>query len=102
MNNLQWLQKWYLSQCNEKSEHDYGIIIDTLDNPGWWIKINLAKTDSESKFFEKVKIEKSDNDWLHCRVKGLEFEGACGPENLDELIKIFRDWIEKNSVIERS
>ena len=97
MNNLQWLQKWYLNQCDGDWEHDFGIHIDTLDNPGWRIKINIACTDLEYKFFKEIEMERSDNDWIHCSIKDLMFKGFCGPENLDELIKIFRDWVENNS-----
>jgi len=100
MNNLQWLQKWYLSQCYEDWESDYGIKIGTLENPGWSIKIDIIYTGLENKSFEKVEIEKNDNDWIHCWVKDLVFLGYCGPENLDELIKIFRDWVENNSIFE--
>jgi hypothetical protein len=39
---LQWLQEWYLEQCDREWEHEYGIKIGTLDNPGWTITIDLA------------------------------------------------------------
>jgi len=33
-NLLQFLQEWYLEQCNGDWEHEFGIKIETLDNPG--------------------------------------------------------------------
>jgi hypothetical protein len=54
MNELQRLQDWYRAQCNEDGEHSFGVTIDTLDNPGWIIKIDLAETTLDGKFFEPV------------------------------------------------
>ena len=43
--NLSWLMQWYLAECNDDWEHSYGVKIDTLDNPGWTLKIDLRETD---------------------------------------------------------
>ncbi|WP_203237204.1 Imm53 family immunity protein [Streptomyces gilvosporeus] len=32
---LSSLTAWYTSQCDGGWEHEYGIRIETLDNPGW-------------------------------------------------------------------
>lgn len=100
MNNLKWLQKWYLRQYDGNWEHFYGINIETLDNPGWFIKIDIAETDLENKIFRRIEIERDNDDWVHCWVEDLVFNGVCGPENLDELMTIFRDWVESNSMAE--
>jgi len=42
--NLKWLTQWYLAQCNDDWEHLYGVKIDTLDNPGWSLRIELTGT----------------------------------------------------------
>ena len=44
---INWLQDWYKNQCNDEWEHDYGITIGTLDNPGWDVKIDLIGTSLE-------------------------------------------------------
>jgi hypothetical protein len=31
---LPWLQGWYATQCDGDWEHEYGVSIETLDNPG--------------------------------------------------------------------
>ncbi len=95
MNNLQWLDNWYSLQCDENWEHEFGIDICTLDNPGWSIVIHITNTGLEDKTFKPVKIENDDNDWIHCSIEDLVFKGACGPLKLNELIQIFRDWVEK-------
>ena len=43
------LSDWYQSQCNGTWEHELGIVIDTIDNPGWLVKIDLRGTASEGK-----------------------------------------------------
>lgn len=48
-----WIQKWYQAQCNGDWEHSYGIIIETIDNPGWSITIDLETTELEGKTFKK-------------------------------------------------
>ena len=44
MNTLQRLQAWYAEQCDGKWENDQGVSIQSCDNPGWWIKIDLQGT----------------------------------------------------------
>lgn len=38
------LAKWHRAQCNGDWEHMYGVTIETTDNPGWWVKIELDGT----------------------------------------------------------
>ena len=96
MNNLQWLQKFYLSNCNEDWEHIYGISIATLDNPGWRIDIDLRDMILEGKKFKEMHVERNNNDWTMCRVENNVFKGDGGPENLEEIIGIFRNWATEN------
>lgn len=93
MNLLKWLESWFESYCDGVWEHDEGIKIETLDNPGWRLDINLKDTDLESKKFYLVKEDRTDNDWIHCSVADGFFKGRGGTSNLEEIIKIFHDWV---------
>lgn len=94
MDSLIWLQKWYLKECNGDWEHNYGIRIETLDNPGWSVKINLIDTDLEDESFNKVAIERHENDWIFCKTnEESEFLGYGGPENLGEILDVFKAWV---------
>ncbi len=42
---INWLENWYSSQCDGSWEHFYGIKIETLDNPGWAVEIDLCETE---------------------------------------------------------
>lgn len=94
-NPLIRLQAWYKAQCNGDWEHLYGIKIDTLDNPGWTICIDLNETEYEDKKFKEIDRQTSENDWCQCEVKNNKFYGAGGPDNLSEALTFFLDWIEK-------
>ena len=50
MNALQRLQDWYSAQCNGDWEHQQGVRIESLDNPGWALDIDLADTALADKF----------------------------------------------------
>jgi hypothetical protein len=105
-NLMSWLQNWYTAQCDGEWEHHYGITIGTLDNPGWYVVINLVETPLEATAFEPVERHRSEEDWVECRlveakaegkwigdVGGLQYRGAGGPHNLLEIVHIFREWV---------
>ena len=54
MDILADLQNWYISNCNGEWEHQHGINIESRDNPGWWVKIDLMTTELLNKPFEPV------------------------------------------------
>jgi hypothetical protein len=95
MNTLARLQQWYAAQCDGHWEHAYGVKIDTLDNPGWSVTIDVEGTPLEGRPFEKVEIDRSDADWIDCRVEKGRFQGAGGAGNLDELLTVFLDWASR-------
>ncbi|MES1181234.1 MAG: Imm53 family immunity protein [Flavobacterium sp.] len=66
---LNWLQTWYQSQCDGHWEHSYGIKIDTVDNPGWFITIDLDGTKWSDLDLESELIEKNKDDWFFIKLK---------------------------------
>ena len=92
------LQDWYLAQCNGDWEHEFGIKIDTLDNPGWSVVIDLLGTKYENKKFNELNYERNSNDWIQCSVINDQFKAAGGPRNLKEIVTIFIEWINKNEL----
>lgn len=94
-NAFESLQNWYVQQCDGDWEHEFGVKIDTLDNPGWSVTIDLVGTNLENKTFAKVNQLIMENDWIQCNVENCKFYGAGGPQNLIDIINIFIEW--KNS-----
>lgn len=94
MSPLDRLSRWYQSQCNDDWEHQYGVQIDTIDNPGWSVRIDLQGTDLQGRALDEVKIDRSDTDWIRCRLVNNQFEAHGGASNLSELLTRFVDWAE--------
>jgi hypothetical protein len=91
------IEKWYRSHCNGDWEHQWGVQIETVDNPGWRIIIDLRETKAAGQTLEWAKIERSDEDWLMYRVASDKFEAACGPLNLSEALEVFTTWYDSLS-----
>lgn len=92
---LDEIQNWYKKQCNGDWEHEYGIKIETLDNPGWSIQIDLKGTSLEGISFDTVELNDTEEDWLHCKVHENVYLGFCGPLNLEKVIGLFLWWANK-------
>lgn len=92
--NLEWLQFFYGNCCDGDWEHSWGVKIDTLDNPGWSFVFDLENTDLETRSFQFQKIERDEHDWIICKVADKKFVGWGGPNNLDELLGIFKEWVQ--------
>lgn len=90
--SLFWLQAWYKKQSNGVWEHSYGIKIDTIDNPGWKLIIDLKDTSLQGALVESKFIEKNENDWFSYKILNDQFVAYGGPENLVELINIFKEF----------
>ena len=94
MHALDALSQWYKAQCNGDWEHSYGISIDTLDNPGWALRIDLTETPLANLPFATLNRgdSESDSDWIHCSVQSKQFVASGGATNLNELVEIFLTW----------
>ena len=95
INLLNWLEIWYSEQCDGDWEHQNGVEIGTLDNPGWYLTVDCEDISYLlSAHFAPIKIERDENNWIHCRLKDGKFEGFGGPKNLCELLTVFKHWVE--------
>lgn len=97
-NILLWIQSWFLAQCNGDWEHSYGVKIDTLDNPGWSVVIDLTGTALENVSMTPVVNNRTEDDWVNCSIVEQQFKGYCGPENLSEVLQIFQNFAENGEL----
>lgn len=95
MNSLDALQEWFATQCNGCWEHERGITIDTIDNPGWHVRIELAGTTQEGLVLKPVGVTRSEDDWYECRVIDEIFEGVGAARNLGDILDVFLSWTKK-------
>lgn len=91
---LNWLIEWYKSNCDGDWEHSYGIKIETLDNPGWLVKIDLSETKLEDKEFKSIKVLNNKDDWLFGKVKDNIFHGIGDIYKLEKILELFKRWGE--------
>ena len=103
MNELEDIQKWYHSQCNEDWEHGLGVRVETLDNPGWSVKINIEDTELENITYNDFSYgvgddsETSGNNWLITKIENKQFVGYGGPYKLKEILQLFISWSQSNA-----
>lgn len=87
------LQSWYSSQCDEDWEHSYGVKIDTLDNPGWIVTIDLAYTELQGVLIPRQRVDRSEANWHQYEVVNDKFIACGGVFNLEELIELFLEMV---------
>ena len=98
---LDRLQTWYLANCDGEWEHKHGIRIETLDNPGWLVKIELAHTALIRRPFAEIAEgigaagHPVQSHWLHCSVRDGVWEGAADGNQLNRLLALFLEWAEE-------
>jgi hypothetical protein len=93
---LGWLMGWYARHCDGQWEHGHGVRIDSIDNPGWCLRIDLAGTDLAGRAFEPLSHgDEFEGPWWERRLEGTEFVGYGGATELAELIRVFRRWAEE-------
>lgn len=93
-NQFEWLQQFFLSNCNGEWEHSYGCKIDTMSDPGWFFQFDLMETQHAGKFLEPLEDQSSALVWLRCKLEDGVFTAQCSPRRLGECIEILRDVVE--------
>ena len=95
MNAFEFLLQWYQNHCDGDWEHQYGVRINTIDNPGWQVQIDLAETEMEEMALDYRLIENSETDWVGCSITNKVFVGAGDPAKLGTILGVFKEMAEK-------
>ncbi len=91
---VEFLQTWYRAQSNGLWERSHGITIESLNNPGWLVTIDLDGTALENRTMPAVARETSQRDWMVCEVDRNQFRGQGDPGKLVSILEIFQAWAE--------
>jgi hypothetical protein len=94
MEILSWIENWYQKNCDGYWEHSYSIKVETLDNPGWHISIDLGETNLENLNVDYQLIEHSENDWYGYSIKEKVFSASGDPSKLEFLLNKFREVVD--------
>jgi hypothetical protein len=68
-----------MSHCDDDWEHDHGVTIETVDNPGWIVRIDLEGTELATRPFAPVHWAGGSGDWYDMHVSDTAFIVACSP-----------------------
>ena len=98
MNEINWIIEWFKSYCDGDWEHSNGMTIETMDNPGWCVKIWLDGTELADVAFKDIKVNNGKRDWMRCSVKNYIFEGFGDPDKLLDILQVFKNWAESFDV----
>lgn len=102
------LQQWYALQCDGNWEHQFGVSIESLDNPGWLVKIDITGTAVENRPFVEIaegvdaNNHPDESPWIHCSVRESSWQGAGDQTQLARLIEVFLDWADPSAEQPRS
>lgn len=96
VDELKFLMEWYASNCDGDWEHQYGVKINTIDNPGWMVVIDLSDTEWEEVKIDWKLIEVNDEDWYGYSVENKQFHSAGSPANLPTMLGKFKNLVEGN------
>lgn len=88
MNPLSALQEWYASVCDGDWEHSSGVRIETLDNPGWMLVVDLEGTPLHGRLCG-AGHESDGGGWITVASDGSAFVAACDPLSLEKAIEAF-------------
>ena len=104
MDDLTWLAMWFRSRCDGRWEHEKGIRIESIDNPGFWIHVDVEPSASNELLEVHGEPPSVANgyiapiaDWMQCEIKNGEFSGAGDPTKLGRIIACFRRYIERGA-----
>jgi len=97
MNQLEFLQEWYKSKCDGDWEHTYGIKIETLDNPGWIITIDLEETDFENLVFSESE-DISDDNWFQITAHNNKLMASGDPNKLVVLLSRIENILTQSTI----
>lgn len=95
---IKWLQNWYYQLCDGEWEHENRIRIESIDNPGWSIEIDISKCGSDILPKSWTLYELSDNNWIGFKIHDHIFYAAGDPFKLELLISLFRELTEKGEI----
>src|SRR5687768_11597382 len=54
MTDLDWLAAWFQRESSEAWLREHGVRLDSTENPGWWLRVDLAGTSLESRAHDGV------------------------------------------------
>jgi hypothetical protein len=97
MNSIKKLESWFAQQCDGEWEHENLLKIETIDNPGWSISIDLTGIITENATNKPWALIRDDVDnWYGFKLVEGVFSAWGGQSSLEELIEILLNYTSEN------
>ena len=93
-NIINWIENWFKEHCDGDWEHSNGIVIESSDNPGWIVKIDLTNTPIETLSVPYELQELDEGNWYGISVKDSVYNAVGDPSKLEFLLNRFKELIE--------
>lgn len=87
LDSITILQQWYECNCNNNWEHENGVKIESLDNPGWSISLDLTDTPLDGLIYSVNKQSINTDKWYSITVENNILKGF--GNDLSEIIQLF-------------
>jgi hypothetical protein len=91
-NYPQCLQAWFAQQPDSYRAKPGAVVINTLDNPGWSLKVSLDGTRLGGVVLPEFSPKKGEANWFSRHSDGKVFCAYGGPLNLIDILKEFVEW----------
>ena len=85
------LEKGFRDRCDGDWEHQGGIRIETLDNPGWVVRVDFDTLEiPDTNTVEKYNTERSESDYVVFKDDRQRhaLRIMCGVSNLSEALQV--------------
>ncbi|MFE4018167.1 Imm53 family immunity protein [Streptomyces sp. NPDC059101] len=92
---LSSLTAWFTRQCDGDWEHGFGIRIETLDNPGWSVEVDLEETGLNGVTLDRTEVAEGDS-WIQAWSDGSVCHLRCGPADLGSALERFTDFAARH------
>ena len=94
------LQAWFATHCDGNWEQEYGVTIETVEEPGWELRVDVVGTSLEAVVLPRESVGRSDDDWCEAWCDGYTFHAVGGLHNLDVLLGSFVSFAARHSAVE--
>ena len=102
ISTLSEIERWFHENCNGDWEHSYGVSIETMDNPGWSVTIQVTDTILEGlemteshhgprtmREFLPANAYDAYYDWYEIWTEPGSFRAFCAPRRLTFVLNRF-------------